>query len=55
MKVVLPIRKTIKLKLLNKNINPIALKLYNKLGYKEVGESNWRKGLFILPEKVLKQ
>jgi len=33
--------------------NPIALKLYNKLGYKKVGEANWRKGLFILFEKIL--
>jgi ribosomal protein S18 acetylase RimI-like enzyme len=33
--------------------NLIALKLYNKLGYKKVGEANFRKGLFILFEKIL--
>jgi len=33
--------------------NPIALRLYYKLGYKKVGEANWRKGLFILFEKIL--
>ena len=33
--------------------NPIGLRLYNKLGYKKVGEANWRKGLFILFEKIL--
>jgi ribosomal protein S18 acetylase RimI-like enzyme len=33
--------------------NPIALKLYNKLGYKKTGEANWRKGLFYLFEKKL--
>jgi GNAT superfamily N-acetyltransferase len=26
--------------------NPIALKLYNKLGYRRTGEATWRKGLF---------
>jgi GNAT superfamily N-acetyltransferase len=33
--------------------NPLALELYNKLGYKRVGEANWRKGLFYLFEKML--
>jgi len=33
--------------------NPIALRLYNKLGYKKTGEANWRKGLFILLEKII--
>jgi ribosomal protein S18 acetylase RimI-like enzyme len=33
--------------------NQIALKLYNKLGYKKTGETNWRKGLFYLLEKKL--
>ena len=33
--------------------NAIALKLYNKLGYKKVGEVNWKKGLFYLFEKIL--
>lgn len=33
--------------------NPIALKLYNKLGYGKTGEANWRKGLFFLFEKIL--
>jgi len=33
--------------------NPIALKLYKKLGYKKTGEANWRKGLFILFEKII--
>lgn len=33
--------------------NPYALKLYKKLGYKEVGETYFRKGKFLLFEKVL--
>ena len=33
--------------------NSIALRLYNKLGYKIVGEANWRKGLFYLFKKTL--
>ena len=33
--------------------NPIALKLYEGLGYKRVGEVNWRKGLFYLLEKKI--
>jgi ribosomal protein S18 acetylase RimI-like enzyme len=33
--------------------NPIALKLYNNLGYKKTGEVNWRKGLFVLFEKII--
>jgi ribosomal protein S18 acetylase RimI-like enzyme len=35
------------------SLNPAALKLYEKLGYKKVGEVNWRKGLFYLYEKKL--
>lgn len=31
--------------------NPYALKMYEKLGYKKVGEVTWRKGLFYLFEK----
>jgi ribosomal protein S18 acetylase RimI-like enzyme len=33
--------------------NPYSLKMYNKLGYKKVGEANWRKGLFYIFEKTL--
>lgn len=33
--------------------NPYALKMYENLGYKKVGEANWRKGLFYLLEKKL--
>jgi RimJ/RimL family protein N-acetyltransferase len=33
--------------------NPIALKMYDKLGYKKTGEAIWRKGLFYLFEKIL--
>lgn len=33
--------------------NPYALKMYEALGYKKVGEANWRKGLFYLLEKKL--
>ena len=31
--------------------NPFALKLYNSLGYSEVGYADWRKGKFFLMEK----
>lgn len=33
--------------------NPYALKMYEKLGYKKVGEVTWRKGLFYLFEKKI--
>jgi GNAT superfamily N-acetyltransferase len=33
--------------------NPYSLKMYNKLGYKKVGEANWRKGLFYIFEKII--
>ncbi|MDR2044427.1 MAG: GNAT family N-acetyltransferase [Clostridium sp.] len=33
--------------------NPIALKLYNKLGYKRTGEATGRKGLFYFMEKIM--
>jgi GNAT superfamily N-acetyltransferase len=33
--------------------NPYSLKMYNKLGYKKVGEANWRKGLFYICEKKI--
>ncbi len=33
--------------------NPYALKLYDKLGYQNVGDAYWRKGRFYLMEKVL--
>lgn len=35
------------------SLNSYALKLYESLGYKKVGEANWRKGLFYLFEKKL--
>lgn len=35
------------------SLNPIALKMYEKLGYNRVGEVNWRKGLFYLFEKKI--
>lgn len=35
------------------SLNPVALKMYEKLGYKKVGEANWRKGLFYLYEKKI--
>jgi ribosomal protein S18 acetylase RimI-like enzyme len=35
------------------SLNPIALKMYEKLGYKKVGRVNWRKGLFYLYEKKI--
>ena len=31
--------------------NPFAIKLYNSLGYSEVGHADWRKGKFFLMEK----
>ena len=33
--------------------NPYSQKMYGKLGYKSVGFADWRKGRFILMEKVL--
>jgi len=33
------------------SLNPVALKMYNSLGYEKVGEVTWRKGLFYLFEK----
>jgi ribosomal protein S18 acetylase RimI-like enzyme len=33
--------------------NPFSLKMYEKLGYKKVGNAQWRKGLFYLFEKKL--
>jgi ribosomal protein S18 acetylase RimI-like enzyme len=42
---------SIRLDAFSKNL--IALRLYNKLGFKKVGEVNFRKGLFILFEKVI--
>jgi ribosomal protein S18 acetylase RimI-like enzyme len=35
------------------SLNPVALGMYNRLGYKKVGEVIWRKGLFYLFEKKL--
>lgn len=35
------------------SLNPIAVKMYKKLGYLKVGEVIWRKGLFYLFEKKL--
>lgn len=35
------------------SLNPIALKMYEKLGYKRVGEVKWRKGIFYLFEKKI--
>lgn len=37
------------------SLNPYAIKLYENLGYKKVGEVNWRKGLFYLYEKNLNE
>ncbi|KAA8668132.1 GNAT family N-acetyltransferase [Clostridium sp. HV4-5-A1G] len=36
------------------SLNPIALKLYDKNGYKRVGKINLRKGIFYLYEKKIK-
>ena len=33
--------------------NSYSLKMYEKLGYKKVGNAQWRKGLFYLYEKIL--
>lgn len=33
--------------------NPYSLKMYEKLGYRKVGNAQWRKGLFYLFEKKL--
>jgi ribosomal protein S18 acetylase RimI-like enzyme len=33
------------------SLNPAALRMYDKLGYKKVGKAVWRKGLFYLFEK----
>jgi ribosomal protein S18 acetylase RimI-like enzyme len=35
------------------SLNPYALKMYEKLGYRKVGEVTWRKGLFYIYEKIL--
>jgi GNAT superfamily N-acetyltransferase len=35
------------------SLNPYALSMYEKLGYKKVGEVNWIKGLFYLYEKKI--
>lgn len=35
------------------SLNPIALRMYEYLGYTRVGEVTWRKGLFYLYEKKL--
>lgn len=33
--------------------NPYSLRMYDKLGFKKVGEASWRKGLFYLMEKYI--
>lgn len=33
--------------------NPFSLKMYEKLGYKNVGIAEWRKGIFYLFEKII--
>lgn len=35
--------------------NPIALSMYEKIGYKVKGYADWRKGRFVLMEKVLEK
>lgn len=35
------------------SLNPYALKMYDRLGYKKVGEVKYRKGIFYLMEKLL--
>ena len=35
------------------SLNPAALRMYDKLGYKKVGKAVWRKGLFYLFEKKI--
>lgn len=44
---------SIRLDCFSKNSN--AIKLYNSLGYETLGEIDWKKGKFIVMEKVLKQ
>lgn len=34
--------------------NPFALRLYEKAGFKKTGTADWRKGRFVLMEKLLK-
>lgn len=34
-------------------LNTYALRMYKDLGYEKVGEANWRKGKFIILEKIL--
>lgn len=43
--------KSIRLDVFSKN--PQAIHLYEKFGYKKVGEADWRKGRFYLMEKIL--
>ena len=43
--------KSIRLDVFSKN--PQAIHLYEKSGYKKVGETDWRKGRFYLMEKIL--
>lgn len=33
--------------------NPYSLRLYEKLGFKTIGSAEWRKGKFLLQEKIL--
>lgn len=33
--------------------NPYSLRMYKKLGYSQVGFADWRKGRFVLMEKIL--
>jgi len=35
------------------SLNPSALRMYEKLGYRKTGEVNWRTGLFYLYEKLI--
>lgn len=42
---------SIRLDAFSKNL--FSLKMYEKLGYKKVGNAQWRKGLFYLYEKIL--
>ena len=44
---------TIRLDVFSENI--YAIKMYEKLGYVNVGEANWRKGKFYLLEKKIKK
>jgi len=34
--------------------NPFSVRLYERLGYRQVGTANWRKGEFLLMEKSIK-